>query len=127
MAIDANRIQKPFRKLRKLLRKNPKQPTPDQIHDLRTNARRLETTIHALSLDAERKGQRLLKGMARIRRRAGKVRNMDVLTGIASFVRVDDEQDCKFSYLSILEPSAANMPGNCTPPLRNTALQLAII
>jgi CHAD domain-containing protein len=70
MAIDANRIQKPFRKLRKLLKKNPKRPTPDQIHDLRTNARRLETTIHAVLLDAERKGQRLLKGMARRRQGA---------------------------------------------------------
>jgi len=40
--------------------------------------------------------------MARIRRRAGKVRNMDILTGIASFVRVDDEQDCKVQLLEHL-------------------------
>jgi hypothetical protein len=44
MAIDADRIQKPTRTLRKFLKKNPKQPTLDQIRDLRTNTRRLEAT-----------------------------------------------------------------------------------
>ena len=102
MALDTDKIQKPVRKLRKLLKKNPKQPTPDQIHDLRTNTRRLEATVDALSLDSGRKGRRLLKDLASIRKRAGKVRDMDVLTSFASSVRVDGEQDCKVQLLEHL-------------------------
>ena len=61
MAVDANRAQKPARKLRKLLRKMPKLPTAEQVHDLRTDSRRLEATLQALSLDSGNNGRRILK------------------------------------------------------------------
>ena len=102
MAVDAGKIQKPIRKLHKLLKRNPKQPTPDQIHDLRTSVRRLEATFQALSLNCGGKGQRLLNDLTPIRKRAGKVRDLDVLTSFASSVRVDGEQDCKVQLLEHL-------------------------
>jgi CHAD domain-containing protein len=102
MALDENRIQKPARRLRKLLKKNPRKPTPDNVHDLRTNSRRLEATLSALSLDSRPKERRLLKDLARVRKRAGKVRDMDVLTGFASTVHPDGEQDCSVQLLEHL-------------------------
>jgi hypothetical protein len=34
MSLDPQRIQKSIRKLRKLVKKAPKRPAPDQVHDL---------------------------------------------------------------------------------------------
>src|SRR5947207_1384162 len=86
MPLDADRLQKPVRKLRKFMKKMPRRPTPDEVHNLRTNTRHVEASMEALSLDSKRQGQCLLKDLARLRRRAGKARDMDVLTGFASNV-----------------------------------------
>jgi CHAD domain-containing protein len=51
MALDANLLQTPFRKLRKALKRFPKLPSPEEVHRLRTQTRRLEGTLHALMLD----------------------------------------------------------------------------
>ena len=81
MAIDADRMHKPVRKLRKLLEKMGSQPAAKDVHDLRTSSRRLEASFQALSLDGGRNGRKVLKKVRKIRKRAGKVRDMDVLTG----------------------------------------------
>ena len=102
MALDPDRVHKPVKKLRKLVQRMPKQPPPEQVHDLRTNTRRLEATVTALSLDTKRSVKRLLKDLSRIRKRAGKVRDMDVLTSYATTVNAREEQDCKVQLLEHL-------------------------
>lgn len=103
MPVDADRMQKPVRKIRKLLKKMPASPSPDEVHDLRTNSRRIEATLHALSLDAARPGRRVLKQISKLRKRAGKVRDMDVLTGYASQMpRLDGERECLVDLLEYL-------------------------
>jgi CHAD domain-containing protein len=81
MPLDIDRIQKSVRRVRKSLARAPKNPTPEKIHDLRTSARRLEATVEALGLDSKRREKRLLRDLAQVRKRAGKVRDMDVFTG----------------------------------------------
>ena len=93
MALDPREVQKPLSKLRKLLKKMPKQPTPEQVHDLRTNSRRLEATVKALQLDRKRKGRRILTTLAPLRKRAGRVRDMDVLTGFAAGLSANGNQE----------------------------------
>src|SRR6266702_8962583 len=61
MALDFKQVQKPGRKLRKFLKKMQAQPSPEQIHDFRTNSRQMEATLHAFGLDSARKGRRVLK------------------------------------------------------------------
>lgn len=103
MALDFNRIQKPVRKLRKLLKKMPPRPSPQQIHDFRTQSRQLEANLKAFGLDSARTGGRILKRLSRLRKRAGKVRDMDVLTGYASGMpREAGEQDCSVRLLEYL-------------------------
>jgi CHAD domain-containing protein len=87
MAIAADRINKPTRKVRKLLKKLPKRPTSDQIHDLRTNARRSEATISALRLTKAKNERSMLRDLKKVRKGAGKVRDMDVLTGYSLTIR----------------------------------------
>jgi len=95
VALDFNRVQKPARKLRKLLKMMSAEPTPEQVHDFRTNSRNMETTLEAFRLENSGLGRRVLKPLSRLRKRAGKVRDMDVLTSYAASVDVKDgEQDC---------------------------------
>ena len=105
MALDAKRVQKPVRKLRKFLKRIPKRPSSDAIHDLRTNTRRFETNVEALGLSSKRNERRALRLLACLRRRAGKIRDMDVLTSYGLTVRVNGEQDC---LVQLLENLGAN-------------------
>lgn len=104
MALDPDQVQKPIRKLRKVLklRWNGKQISSEDVHDLRTNTRRVEASLAALALDSKRNGRRVLKDLGRVRKRAGKVRDMDVLTGFAATLNDDGEQECKVQLLEHL-------------------------
>ena len=79
MDLDIERVGKPPRKLRRLLKKFPPNPDPETVHQLRTQMRRLEATLHALSPQNPVKARRMLKVLKPIRRAAGRVRDMDVL------------------------------------------------
>jgi len=102
MALDTNRTYKPIRKLRKSLKNFLKQPTPAEVHDFRTRARRTQAVLEAFGLDGRPNERRLLRDLRKVRKRAGKVRDMDVLTAFTSQLRVDDEQDCKVQLLEHL-------------------------
>ena len=103
MALQPDRIQKPLRKVRKLLKKMPAIPSAEDIHDFRTNSRRVEATLEVLSLDSGGKGWRASKTVSRLRKRAGKIRDMDVLTNYASNLpHPDDETDCSVRLLEHL-------------------------
>lgn len=102
MAIDQDRIQKSIRKLKKFIKQSPKQPTPEDIHTLRTNARKLEAMLSALSLDSRKNERQLVQAVRKVRKRAGKVRDMDVLTGHLAGVNVDGETECQVQLLEHL-------------------------
>ena len=102
MALDRERIEKSIRKLRKIMKKQPRRPTPEQVHDIRTHSRRFEAAVEAVALDSKTNERRLLKDLSRVRRRAGNVRDMDVLTGHASHVHVEDHEDCLVQLLEHL-------------------------
>jgi CHAD domain-containing protein len=102
MPLDPKRVQKLVRELRKFLKKVPKRPSIEDIHDLRTNTRRFETNVEALGLSSKRNERRVLRLLARLRRRAGKIRDMDVLTGYGLSLHVNGEQDCLVQLLGHL-------------------------
>lgn len=103
MAIDFKKVHKPARKIRKLLKKMTAKPTPEQVHDFRTSSRQMEATLQAFGIDTSKRGRRLLKPLSRLRKRAGKIRDMDVLTAYAASVHAaDDERDCAVELLEHL-------------------------
>ena len=102
MAFDIQRVQKSTRKVVKFLKKNDKRPSSDAIHSLRTSSRSLETAFMTLSLDSKRKIRRLLRDMSSVRKRAGKVRDMDVLMADALRLNHDGEQDCLIQLIEYL-------------------------
>src|SRR5256885_13729874 len=83
MALDSDQVQKPVRKLRKILKKISRNPSPAKVHDLRTRTRQIEAALGALALDSNRNGRKLLKSLSRVRKNAGRVRDMDVLISYA--------------------------------------------
>lgn len=102
MGLDRKRLLKPLKTVRKLVRRLDREPAPEDVHDLRTSARRSEAILKALSLDEHGVGKSVMKDLRRCRRRAGKVRDMDVLTGYASTVHVTGEEDCAVELLESL-------------------------
>lgn len=102
MAFDLNRLQKDIRKFRKFLKRTPKHPTPKKIHTLRTRMCRFEAALQALALDSGANERRVLQRLKKLRHRAGKVRDLDVLTGYAVGVPAEDENDCLVELLEYL-------------------------
>src|SRR5581483_4892092 len=102
MSFDLERIHKSTRRVAKFLRKNSKRPSSKAVHNLRTSTRTLETTFSTLRLDSTRKVRRLLHDLGDIRKRAGKVRDMDVLTADVLTVYEAGEQDCVVQLLEFL-------------------------
>jgi len=78
MNVDVETAVKPLRKLYKELKDFPADPSAEQVHELRTQARRLEAVVHTFSSDSDGEGQRLVKLMKPVRKAAGKVRDVDV-------------------------------------------------
>jgi CHAD domain-containing protein len=81
--LQTDAVAKPLQKLRAQLNNFPSSPPPEDVHSLRTHARRLEAIVAALELNREKKTRHLLKLIAPVRKAAGKVRDMDVLIGDA--------------------------------------------
>lgn len=79
--MELERAEKPLLQLRKLLKKLPENPAPDEVHKLRTRARRIEALAGALETADAKKTKKLLKLIKPLRKAAGDVRDMDVLTG----------------------------------------------
>jgi CHAD domain-containing protein len=84
--------EKAFRKLRKTVQCFSVKPSIEQVHDLRNQARRFEAIAGILALDRDAKCARLLKSIKAIRKAAGAVRDMDVLSQDALFLSHESEQ-----------------------------------
>jgi CHAD domain-containing protein len=94
MPIDLGRIRKSARGIRKFVERNPRWPSSDAVHELRTDIRHVETAFVTLELDSKRGVRSLLRDLEKTRRAAGKLRDMDVFTAQALGLDVRGEQDC---------------------------------
>jgi CHAD domain-containing protein len=93
MKVDVQKAIKPLRKLHTLLKDFPPHPSPQDVHDLRTRARRLEAVVHTFSSDSDGNARRLLKLIKPVRKAAGKVRDMDVFISRLHQIRIEPEGD----------------------------------
>jgi CHAD domain-containing protein len=102
MAFHLGRVQKDIRKLRRFLKRVPKHTTPKKVHSLRTGIRRFEAAMEALALESNANERRLLRKLAKLRKSAGKVRDLDVLTGYVADLNVNGEGECLVQLLEYL-------------------------
>ncbi|HEX4032538.1 MAG TPA: CHAD domain-containing protein [Terracidiphilus sp.] len=103
MAIAFDRMEKPLRRLRKLLRKLPANPAPAAVHKLRTRARQVEAIAMVLPPCGEKRARRLLKSIQSLRRAAGGVRDMDVLAGLARTLPLEIQREAVTCLIDPIE------------------------
>ena len=118
MAVKQTRLVKPVKKLRKLLSKLDRDPPPEQVHDLRTSARRVEAAFKALALDDAGIPKSVVKELRRLRKRAGKVRDMDVLTEFVASVHPKGEEECHVRLLEHLGAQRQRQAGKLYAELK---------
>src|SRR5215467_9070910 len=94
-------IQGDLRKLRKSLKSVLKRLRPEDVHKLRTRARHVVSLADAHSLSALHKAK-LAKPLERIRKKAGRVRDMDVLTAHLAAMHSDEDPSCRTELLEYL-------------------------
>jgi CHAD domain-containing protein len=91
-----------LRKLRRLLREVSSQPLPERVHQLRTTIRRAETFLSSQDLPEKRDVGKLLQQLSKLRRRAGRVRDIDVQAAALRTVNIGQEE-AKARVLAELE------------------------
>jgi CHAD domain-containing protein len=103
-------LVKPVKSLRKLLSKLDNDPAPEEVHGLRTSGRRFEAAFGDLALDDEGIPKSVLNELTRLRKRAGKLRYMDVLTEFAATVRLKGEEERHVRLLEHLARPPDGLP-----------------
>jgi CHAD domain-containing protein len=119
MEIELGNVQNPVRKLRKSLKTLPKDPPVEEVHHLRTRARRLEAIVAALMLGHKKMTRRLLKTIKPVRKAAGEVRDMDVLVENALALPSHHRRDSDDSVARLLE-HLGSMRTECARGLLDT-------
>jgi CHAD domain-containing protein len=102
MAISAERGKSIFRKTEKELLRLFSGHRAEAVHGFRTAARRLQTLLEQLVADNNRKHKKLLKILDRIRKSAGKVRDIDVQLEALRSLKVPQEPRRKTQLMQSL-------------------------
>ena len=92
MPIDPQRTPLLFQRLLRLLDRLPAKPAPERVHRLRTTVRRLETLLDALVAEPDRNQRKLMRQLGRVRRRAGRVRDLDVQMAALKTLKIGDSR-----------------------------------
>jgi CHAD domain-containing protein len=102
MAISAERGKSIFRKTEKELLRLSAGHRADAVHGFRTTTRRLQTLLEQLVADNDRKAKKLLKMLNRIRKSAGKVRDIDAQLEALRSLKVPQEPRRKTQLMQSL-------------------------
>ena len=102
MPVDEARSRAVFQKLGRQLSKLTNKPAASNVHKFRTYSRRVEALVEALVAIPKRKDKRLLKMLARLRKKAGRVRDLDVQIAALRSLKLPQEAGRKSQLLRVL-------------------------
>jgi CHAD domain-containing protein len=102
MTVVERNIRSLFDKLNRQLNKLTTKRTPASVHRFRTSARRLEAAIAELAPDAGHNARKLLKLLARLRKKAGRVRDLDVQIALLRSLKMPEGARHKSQLLQTL-------------------------
>jgi CHAD domain-containing protein len=102
MSITPKRARAVFQKLERDLVKLSSKPQAESVHRFRTGTRRLQILLGELSPKLDRNERKLLKLLARIRKRAGKVRDLDVQSAALRSLKIPREPRRKTQLINRL-------------------------
>ncbi len=117
--IDQERTQGLFRRLDQLLAKSRAKPRPERVHQIRTTARRLEAVLDLLYPDPTQRVRKLRRGLQRLRRRAGEVRDVDVQIIALRKLNIGREAERKAHLMRVLGELRAEREQELTASLRD--------
>src|SRR4051812_22487723 len=82
MPFDRTLSLRSFEKLKRHLSKLPNHSAPESVHRFRTYSRRVEVLLDELAGERSGNEKKLVKLLAKLRKKAGKVRDLDVQIGL---------------------------------------------
>jgi CHAD domain-containing protein len=94
MKLDLTPLRSDTKKLRKVLRKRSSKLDPEAVHKLRTRIHRFAVGVDALEMCTGKKQPAVRKRLRKIRRAAGKVRDLDVFVSSLASLRHDPGDTC---------------------------------
>ena len=88
MPVDPQHCRSVIRKLNLQLTRATEHSGPEAIHKLRTSTRRVETVVQELMQEPDRNTRKLLKILRRLRKKAGRVRDLDAQIGLLRNLKI---------------------------------------
>jgi CHAD domain-containing protein len=107
MPVDQDPSRVAFRKLSRQLTKLTKKPAPENVHKFRTYSRRVEALLDELVPKLSRSDKKLLKQLARLRKKAGRVRDLDVQITALRSLKIPQEPGRKSQLMRTLSEERA--------------------
>lgn len=95
-----------FDRMNRSIGRLSKNLTPESVHHFRTNSRRVEAVIDALAPESRNK-KKTLKLAGKLRKRAGKVRDIDVQIALLKELKMPDRQNHRLQLLELLDEEHA--------------------
>jgi CHAD domain-containing protein len=108
MPIDAKRSRLVFQRLARELTKLAKNPAPESVHKFRTNSRRVEAVLSEVAPKLNRSDSKLIKLLSRLRKKAGRVRDLDVEIASLRSLKIPEGNGHKSEFLSKLAQERSN-------------------
>src|SRR5438094_1660138 len=102
MPVDSEKSRLAFQKLNRHLSKLTTKTAPKSVHKFRTYSRRVETLVGELAREQSRNDNKLLKLLARLRKKAGRVRDLDVQIASLRSLKLPQEAERKSQLLRVL-------------------------
>jgi CHAD domain-containing protein len=91
-----------FDRMNRQISRVAKDTKPENVHRFRTNSRRIEVLVDQFSSENGNK-RKLLKRLSKLRRKAGKVRDLDVQIAFLKELKVPDRQNHRAQLLDALQ------------------------
>jgi len=102
MPIDLIRSRLAFQRLGRELTRLAKSPAPESVHKFRTNSRRVEALLSEVAPKLNRNDRKLLKLLSRLRKKAGRVRDLDVEIASLRSLKIPEGNGHKSQFVAAL-------------------------
>src|SRR5271170_4208838 len=91
-----------FQRLSRELTRLAKNPAPESVHKFRTNSRRVEAVLNEVVPRLGRNDRKLLKLLSRMRKKAGRVRDLDVEIASLRSLKIPEGNGHKSQFVDAL-------------------------
>lgn len=102
MPVNLKRSRLVFQRLVRELAKLAKSQAPESVHKFRTNSRRVEALLREVVPPLNRNDKKLLKLLSRLRKKAGRVRDLDVEIASLRNLKIPEGNGHKSEFVSAL-------------------------